>query len=255
MVGVVGAGGIGLVLGLLAYGITGTYDTVIAALSIGVGAGGIPTGLLIYMTARAAKKGHDAGVAWLGEAATQLEFPVGVYRSADGMRQFRQTSADSSDVLFGAHVHYEALDSGTGSVLKSIVVRVRHVPADDWPVRNAEVALVAPAASEASVGRFVTARLVAGRLEEVDTLPAARYLALVPAECGVLVLRFSAEKKYAGDSWHASRSQATAQIAIEYPSAHLMWRTISRPIPVRRLARHLDHLTAQCDSGRSGQAG
>ncbi|WP_404401298.1 hemagglutinin repeat-containing protein [Pelagibacterium halotolerans] len=49
----------------------------------------------------------DAAERWLG--ADYREIAPGVYRSADGTRQFRMTSGDLTDLRQGAHVHFESI--------------------------------------------------------------------------------------------------------------------------------------------------
>ena len=73
----------------------------------------------------------DAGTAlrgaekWLGAGYSEIA-PV-VYRSADGLRQFRMTDADllPTHGEIGPHVHFEALDE-LGDVIESL-----HLPVGD----------------------------------------------------------------------------------------------------------------------------
>jgi hypothetical protein len=57
-----------------------------------------------------AGKALGAGQKWLG--AGYKEIALGVFRSADGLRQFRMTNADilGRHGNIGSHVHLEALD-------------------------------------------------------------------------------------------------------------------------------------------------
>jgi hypothetical protein len=68
---------------------------------------------------------RDAGTAlrsgekWLG--AGYREIAPGVFRSADGLRQFRMTTADllPRHGNIGSHVHFEALDQA-GKVIENL---------------------------------------------------------------------------------------------------------------------------------------
>lgn len=61
----------------------------------------------------------SSGTRWLG--AGYREIAPGVFRSADGLRQFRMTAADLTPTHgnIGSHVHFEALDQ-TGIVLENL---------------------------------------------------------------------------------------------------------------------------------------
>jgi hypothetical protein len=64
----------------------------------------------------------SAAQRWLG--AGYKEIAPGVYRSADGLRQFRMTTSDLADAhgKLGPHIHFEALDA------KGVVLENLHVP-------------------------------------------------------------------------------------------------------------------------------
>ncbi len=70
----------------------------------------------------------DAGTAlrsaekWLGNG--YKEIAPGVFRSSDGLRQFRMTTADllPTHCRIGSHVHFEALDDA-GKVIENL-----HIP-------------------------------------------------------------------------------------------------------------------------------
>ena len=53
----------------------------------------------------------DSATTWLGPG--YREIAPGVYRSADGLRQFRMTNSDliPTHGNIGPHVHFEALDA------------------------------------------------------------------------------------------------------------------------------------------------
>jgi hypothetical protein len=61
----------------------------------------------------------SSGTKWLGPG--YREIAPGVYRSADGLRQFRMTSADLVPMHgnIGSHVHFEVLDE-TGMVIENL---------------------------------------------------------------------------------------------------------------------------------------
>lgn len=60
-----------------------------------------------------------SGLKWLGPGYKEIS--PGVYRSADGLRQFRMTNADLTPTHgnIGSHVHFEALDE-TGTVVENL---------------------------------------------------------------------------------------------------------------------------------------
>jgi hypothetical protein len=66
-----------------------------------------------------AGKALGAGQKWLG--AGYKEIAPGVFRSADGLRQFRMTNADilGSHGKIGSHVHFEALNDA-GKVIENL---------------------------------------------------------------------------------------------------------------------------------------
>jgi len=65
-----------------------------------------------------------SGIEWLGNG--YLQIAPGVYRSADGSRQFRFTNADITGAHgdIGPHVHFESLDAN-GNVTENNHVPVR----------------------------------------------------------------------------------------------------------------------------------
>ena len=67
----------------------------------------------------ASRDALNHGIKWLG--AGYKEIAPGVFRSADGLRQFRMTAADllGSHGKIGPHVHIEALDK-FGKVIENL---------------------------------------------------------------------------------------------------------------------------------------
>ena len=63
------------------------------------------------------------GEEWLG--AGYKEIAPGVYRSADGLRQFRMTDSDLLDPRQGPHVHFESIGPD-GRVIENSHVGIRH---------------------------------------------------------------------------------------------------------------------------------
>jgi hypothetical protein len=65
----------------------------------------------------------NSATRWLG--AGYREIAPGVYRSADGLRQFRMTNADllPTHGAIGPHVHFEALN-GAGQVIENLHVAI-----------------------------------------------------------------------------------------------------------------------------------
>ncbi|WP_267116574.1 RHS repeat domain-containing protein [Xanthomonas sacchari] len=61
----------------------------------------------------------NSGVKWLGKGYTEVA--PGVYRSADGLRQFRMTTSDLAGAhgTIGSHVHFEALNE-FGKVIENL---------------------------------------------------------------------------------------------------------------------------------------
>ncbi len=61
---------------------------------------------------------------WLGAGATEIA--PGVFRSADGLRQFRMTASDLAGAhgAIGPHVHFEALDA-VGKVTENLHVPIK----------------------------------------------------------------------------------------------------------------------------------
>jgi hypothetical protein len=68
-----------------------------------------------------AEEALNAAEKWLGDGYKELD--KGVYRSADGLRQFRMTTSDLTDATQGAHVHFEALDAN-GKVVENSHVKI-----------------------------------------------------------------------------------------------------------------------------------
>jgi RHS repeat-associated protein len=66
----------------------------------------------------------NAGFRWLGPGAREIAPGTGIWRSADGLRQFRMTNADILGLhgTIGPHVHFESLNSA-GAVIENL-----HIP-------------------------------------------------------------------------------------------------------------------------------
>jgi hypothetical protein len=47
------------------------------------------------------------------------EISPGVYRSSDGLRQFRMTTSDLTDPVQGPHVHFEAIDPNGRTIIEN----------------------------------------------------------------------------------------------------------------------------------------
>ncbi|HVE86908.1 MAG TPA: hypothetical protein VND93_28830, partial [Myxococcales bacterium] len=63
-----------------------------------------------------------AGARWLGPG--YKEIAPGVFRSADGLRQFRMTNADVAPAEGASHVHFEALDEA-GHVVENLHLPIK----------------------------------------------------------------------------------------------------------------------------------
>jgi RHS repeat-associated protein len=59
----------------------------------------------------------DAAENWLGPG--YREIAPGVYRSSDGLRQFRMTNSDLTDPRQGPHVHFEAIDPNGFDIIEN----------------------------------------------------------------------------------------------------------------------------------------
>lgn len=61
----------------------------------------------------------NSGIKWLGKGYTEVA--PGVYRSADGLRQFRMAASDLAGAhgTIGSHVHFEALNKA-GNVVENL---------------------------------------------------------------------------------------------------------------------------------------
>lgn len=66
----------------------------------------------------------NSATRWLGKGYAELA--PGVYRSSDGLRQFRMTTADlkGAHATIGSHVHFEALDK-TGKVVENLHLGIK----------------------------------------------------------------------------------------------------------------------------------
>jgi hypothetical protein len=76
----------------------------------------------------------DAGAAWVGEGYAEVgPSGSGVFRSADGRRQFRMTDADLDGAhgAIGSHVHLERLDPERSG--KMAIEANNHIPLDGQP--------------------------------------------------------------------------------------------------------------------------
>jgi hypothetical protein len=69
-----------------------------------------------------AQQALDAAEKWLGK--DYKEIAPGVYRSADGRKQFRMTTGDLTDPVQGAHVHFESIDADGRTILENSHVLV-----------------------------------------------------------------------------------------------------------------------------------
>jgi RHS repeat-associated protein len=60
---------------------------------------------------------------WLGKGYKEIS--PGVFRSADGRRQFRMTDSDLTDPKQGPHVHFEAVDADGRTILENSHVLIK----------------------------------------------------------------------------------------------------------------------------------
>jgi RHS repeat-associated protein len=114
----VGAGGVVLVHGLAVSGVSlvnGAQQTM--SLMSGKGLGNIGGGYI------SSDKVLDAAEKWLGKG--YKEIAPGVYRSADGTRQFRMTDGDLLDPRQGAHVHFESIAPDGRQIIENAHVVIR----------------------------------------------------------------------------------------------------------------------------------
>jgi hypothetical protein len=91
------------------------------------------------------------------------------------------------------------------------------------PPRTRLVVVVAPGTAGSRHGAALLLRGRYGRSTEAACEP-ARVLVLDVRADGVTLLRFDAEREFAGASWHASRFEAEQQIADEYGARDLPFR-------------------------------
>lgn len=63
-----------------------------------------------------------AGEKWLGTG--YKEIAPGVYRSADGLRQFRMTTSDLLDLRQGPHVHFESISPDGRTIIENSHVNI-----------------------------------------------------------------------------------------------------------------------------------
>ena len=61
---------------------------------------------------------------------------------------------------------------------------------------------------------------------EPELLPWARILLLEERPDGVFLFRYTSNRSYAGDTWHASVEQAQAQAAYEYADHLGVWQPV-----------------------------
>jgi hypothetical protein len=63
---------------------------------------------------------------WLGEG--YKEIAPGVFRSKDGLRQFRMTASDLTDPKLGPHVHFEAIAPDGRTIIENSHVLLPSTP-------------------------------------------------------------------------------------------------------------------------------
>jgi hypothetical protein len=63
---------------------------------------------------------------WLGEGYTEIA--PGVFRSKDGLRQFRMTASDLADPKLGPHVHFEAIAPDGRTIIENSHVLLPPTP-------------------------------------------------------------------------------------------------------------------------------
>jgi hypothetical protein len=62
------------------------------------------------------------GEKWVGQG--YKEIAPGVYRSADGLRQFRMTTSDLLDPRQGPHVHFESIGPDGRTIIENSHVKI-----------------------------------------------------------------------------------------------------------------------------------
>ena len=134
----------------------------------------------------------------------------------------RWTPDDVFDPYAGAHMHFEELDPDHGTTLATTIVpfglSMRHAARETE--RLAEVARVEASAFSARC-----------RHESEGPFGAASVLLLHETVNGVLLTRFTADRRYAGDTLHATRAHAERQIADELGVDVVDWHEIELRAP------------------------
>jgi len=65
----------------------------------------------------------DGAVRWLGDKYRQIR--SGVFRSADGTRQFRMRTGDLTDPRQGSHVHFESIGPDGRKIVENSHVQIK----------------------------------------------------------------------------------------------------------------------------------
>lgn len=159
-----------------------------------------------------------------------------LFRSRDGTRQFRTTRSDLPKVKT-YYAHFERLSSDGRLITESSSVRVqpREPGVDDLMGLGATLgkrtrlfALVSPGANATQRVAHLNGKppTITGGSDRRRLLPVPRVLVIVERPDGVFLFRFTAEGRYAGDTWHRSVALAKDQAAHEYGTAPAQWSDI-----------------------------
>jgi hypothetical protein len=171
----------------------------------------------------AAMSADDAlkhGINWLGSG--YKEIAPGVFRSADGLRQFRLTTADllGSHGKLGSHVHIEALDK-FGKVIENLHLPIFWNEYSTMPktLMTSTIARVKGTTTH-GLGHFDASGkpVLDAEIESPCTL------SIVSDESGVYLYRMNEVGECVADTWHLNVEEAQRQAEFEFEIDQYGWR-------------------------------
>ncbi len=153
-----------------------------------------------------------------------------IERSRDNSRQFRMTPADAPN-LRTSHYHLERLANSGHTITESSLWGEPHqIPLSNGTSPPMLLSMVEPPADTRTVAHYIGFPPSQGQLDTRVLLPPPRYLILHEESGGVFLLRLTEKGEFAGDTWHATHSEAREQVAYEYGEHVSGWRPVPKGI-------------------------
>jgi hypothetical protein len=140
------------------------------------------------------------------------EIAPGIFRSADGLRQFRMTPRDllPAPGNIGPHVHFEALNKA-GQVIENLHLPV--LPKSMWrPVMR----LRAKVSGSTGKTRHSIGDLVDGTPMPVENVQTPEWVEISEEDGAYYLFHLDAEGVCFADTWHQTLEEAKQQAAFEF---------------------------------------